>query len=161
MMRTPATVFILAASCLFATPTLAYVDIELDGNRHIVGDSYQTDGEKLTVFRPSGAIDVPRSTVRSIQQLPGALPTEPSSNAAGASATSSGASAKSVVKDPGQRDRDLAYQLLDIRMQRLTAQQRGDDAAMKKLDAQIKTLQGERNGLTKKHDGGSDDEKSD
>ena len=156
MKTTPITVLVFASACLLAAPTLAYVDIELEGNRHIVGDSYQSDGDKLTVFRPSGAIDVPRSSVRSIQQLPGALPS------AQDAAASSGPSAKaaSSVKDPGQRDRDLAYQLLDIRMQRLTAQQRGDDAAMKTLDAQIKTLQGERNSPSKKRDG-SDEEKSD
>jgi len=162
MRRTPITVFVFASSCLLAAPALAYVDVELDGGRHIVGDSYQSDGEKVTVFRPSGALDVPRNSVRSIQQLPGALPNANDAGASASSGPSSGGSGRATasIKDPGQRDRDLAYQLLDIRMQRLTAQQRGDDAAMKKLDAQIKTLQGERNSLAKKHDG-SDEEKSD
>jgi len=143
---------------LAPTASMAYVDIELEGNRHVIGDSYADQGGKLVVYRPSGAVEVDRALVRSIHERSGDMPSDvqrfavPEAAApASASAPSTGAPSAGVrSKDPQARDRELATKLIDIRMNRLAAMQRGDDAAMKKLDKEINTLQGERTGNWKK-----------
>jgi hypothetical protein len=148
----------------------AYVDIELEGNRHVIGDSYVDQGGKLVVYRPSGAVEVDRASVRSIHERSGDMPSAvqrfavPDAAApASASAPSTGAPSAGVhSKDPQARDRELATKLIDIRLNRLAAMQRGDDAAMKKLDKEINTLQGERTGNWKKlHPGADGDTSSD
>jgi hypothetical protein len=128
----------------------AYVDVELDGGRHVIGQYYTADGAKLTVYRPSGAIEVDRASARAITEKPGDMPAEVRSGADVPPTTASNAvSAKSApaiaapAKDPAERDRQLGHQLIHMRLNRLAALQRGDDEAMKKLDGQINTLQGE------------------
>ena len=52
---------------------------------------------------------------------------------------------------------DLEAGILHMRLNRLAATQRGDDEALKKLDKQIKSLQGERETNWKKlHPGDAD-----
>ena len=149
---------------LAPSASLAYVDIELEGNRHVIGDSYADQGGKLVVYRTSGAVEIDRSSVRSIHERSGDMPSDvqrfavPDTAApASASAPSTGAPSAGVhSKDPQARDQELATKLIDIRLNRLAAMQRGDDAAMKKLDKEINTLQGERTGNWKKLHPGAD-----
>jgi hypothetical protein len=74
------------------------------------------------------------------------------------SATVSGTTPATAAnpKDPQARDHELATELIDIRLNRLAAMQRGDDAAMKKLDKEIKTLQADRQGNWQKLHPGAD-----
>jgi len=142
---------LLLASCFAPVLGHAYVDVELEGGRHVIGEYYTTDAAKLTVYRPSGAIEVDRATVRAIREPSGDMPAEVQSASSAPARTDSSAAAISSphasaapVKDPAQRENELAHQLVDTRLDRLAAMQRGDDEAMKKLDKQIKNLQGER-----------------
>ncbi len=139
----------------------AYVDIELDGNRHVVGESYSAEGNKLVVYRPSGAVELDRTSVRSIHEGTGHMPADVQSSSVSAAAdaasppapsgpTSSGASAHTTAKDPQARDDELAHKLMNMRLDRLAAAQRGDDTTIKKLDKQIDTFQAERQANWKK-----------
>ncbi len=158
----------LAIGILGTATSNAYVDIELDGNRHVIGEYYSAQGDKVVVYRPSGAIEVDRAAVRSIQERSGAMPAEVHSAPSGAATSSAvpssavpssaapsggvGASTQTVVKDPKARDEELAHELLEIRLNRLAAKQRGDDETMKTLDKEIKTRQGERESIWKKQE---------
>jgi hypothetical protein len=153
----------LAVGILGTATSYAYVDIELEGNRHVVGESYSAEGDKVVVYRPSGAIEVNRAAVRSIQERSGAMPAEvqsapsggPTSSAvpsSGASSAGAGVSTQSTVKNPKARDEELAHELLEMRLNRLAAKQRGDDETLKALDKEIKTRQGERESIWKKQE---------
>lgn len=48
------------------------------------------------------------------------------------------------AKDPATRDRSLAHQLMDLRLNRLAAKQHGDAETMERLAKEIDKLQGER-----------------
>jgi len=65
----------IAALTLNVASAQAYVDIELDGGSHVKGESYSSSPEsgKLVVYRPSGAIEIDRSKVRSIREVDGSL----------------------------------------------------------------------------------------
>jgi len=151
----------LAVSLLGTATSHAYVDVELDGNRHVIGESYSSVGDKVTVYRPSGAIEVDRAVIRSIQERSGEMPAELHSTSSG-SATSSaaprsgapsggvGASTETTVKDPKARDEELSHELINMRLNRLAAKQRGDDETMNTLDKEIKTRQSERESIWKK-----------
>ena len=158
----------LAVWILGAATSYAYVDIELDGNHHVIGESYSAAGDKLVVYRPSGAIEVDRATVRSIQERAGEMPAEVHSVSSGGSTSSGGpsssaasagvsATTQSPPKDPKARDEELAHQLLDMRLNRLAAKQRGDDDTINKLDKEIKTRQAERESIWKKEKPASGD----
>ena len=129
----------------------AYFDVELEGNRHIFGDEYVARGDKLLIFGPSGEVEVDRAAVRTIQERSGSLAadverssTRGENAAAGAPPSIAPPVAAAPAKDPAERDRELAHRLINTRLDRLAAEQRGDDEAQKKLDKQIGTLQAER-----------------
>jgi len=153
---------------LGAATSYGYVDIELDGNRHVIGESYSAAGDKLVVYRPSGAIEVDRAAVRSIQERSGEMPAEAHSVSSGVATSSGGpssgaasagvgATTQTTVKDPKARDEEVAHELLDMRLNRLAAKQRGDDETIKKLDKEIKTRQTERESIWKKLEATSGD----
>jgi hypothetical protein len=144
----------LAASLLGASTSLAYVDIELEGGRHVKGESYSAQAGKLVVYKPSGAVEIDRSTVRSIREVegslnePAAVPAEPPAAAPppapAKAAVSPPAASSPVNKDPKERENELARQLMFVRLDRLAASQRGDQETLKKLDKEIGSLQKER-----------------
>ena len=144
----------------FASAAGAYVDIELEGGRHVIGESYSADGQRLTVYRPSGVLELDRSTVRSIQERAGNMGGDMQSSslpaADGSGAPAPGAHkdttalSHAVAKDPEAREHELAHSLIDTRLERLAAMQRGDDATIKKLDKEINKLQTERQSNWKK-----------
>jgi hypothetical protein len=146
----------LLAMTLAPNAASAYVDVELMGNRHVIGDSYVDQGAKLIVYRPSGAMEVDRAQVRSIQEHEGSMPNDVQRFAApeaSSAATSASTTAPATVirsKDPQTRDQELSGKLMDMRLDRLAAKQRGDETTMKKLDKEIHTLQDERNSNWKK-----------
>jgi len=145
---------------LHPRPIHAYVDVELEGNGHVIGESYASHGDKLTVFRPSGAVELDRSSVRAIHERSGDLPiatgngtgTELSSavRAPAATGPSSIGTSQAQPKDRQTQDRELAKKLMNMRFERLTAMQRGDDATVKSLDKGINKFQSERSALWKK-----------
>jgi hypothetical protein len=151
-------IFALLLAGSVAPPLVAaYVDVELDGNRHIIGESYAADDTKLTVFRASGNVEVDRSVVRSIRELPGEMPTDvqsataqsvsapaPATSVAGSSASSPSEARSDLPTDPSERDEALANSLMHLHLNRLAARQRGDDEALKKLDTEIDKAQAER-----------------
>jgi hypothetical protein len=158
----------LAVSLLGTGMSYAYVDVELDGNRHVIGESYSAAGDKVIVYRPSGAVEVDRAAVRSIQERSGEMPAEvhsassgvaPSSGSpsSGAAPSGVGASTQTTLKDPKAREEELAHQLIEMRLNRLAAKQRGDDETIKALDKEIKTRQGERESIWKKQEQASAD----
>ena len=61
-----------------------------------------------------------------------------------------GAPTQTTVRDPKARDGELAHELLEMRLNRLAAKQRGDDETLKTLDKEIKTRQAERESIWKK-----------
>jgi hypothetical protein len=164
---------VLTVATLGAATSNAYVDMELDGNRHVIGEYYSAEGDKLVVYRPSGAIEVDRATVRSIQERSGEMPAEVHAVSSGAATSSappsSGAPSGAVgttpekpVKDPQSREQELGRELIQMRLNRLAAKQRGDEEAIKQFDKEIKTRQAERESNWKKleptsADGGSGD----
>jgi hypothetical protein len=143
---------LLFAGSVSPTLALAYVDIELDGNRHIVGDSYSASDTKLVVYRRSGNVEVDRASVRSIREVQGEMPTEvqqpvarPASEPASASSASVSAAAPPThAADPAARDEELGRSLMDLHLNRLAARQRKDAEALKKLDAEIGKVEAER-----------------
>jgi hypothetical protein len=164
----------LAVGILGAATSHAYVDIELDGNHHVIGESYSAAGGKVIVYRPSGAIEVDRAAIRSIQERSGAMPAEVHSVSSGTATSSrgasssgdaslgavsagSGATTQTSVKDPKARDEQLARELIQMRLNRLAAKQRGDDETIKALDKEIKTRQSERESIWKKQEPSSGD----
>ena len=151
---------VLFAAALAPVAVRAGVDIELEGNRHVLGSSYTDQGGKLIVYRPSGAVEVDRASVRSIRQYDGdaaadkqalALP-QSGASAPAVSAPDALSSATTPVraKDPEARDRELGARLMKMRIDRLAATQRGDHDAAKKLEKDIQKFQGERNTNWKK-----------
>jgi hypothetical protein len=146
----------IAASMLSMAPTHAYVDIELDSGSHVKGESYFSEGDRIMVYRPGGAIEVDRAKVRAIREVEGSLndtvaPAQPSAAAPSTMAPSAAAkiapalpAALPETKDPKQRDNELSHQLMHMRLDRLAASQRGDEETMKKLDKEIGSLQKER-----------------
>jgi hypothetical protein len=132
----------------------AYVDVELQSSRHVVGASYVVDGDKLIVYRPSGAVEVNRHAVRSIHERDGELSSDRQNPAVSPStatkvAANDTASSPSV-EDPQRRDHELASKLMQMRIERLAAKQRRDQESMEKIDKEISQLQGERNTNWKK-----------
>jgi len=164
----------LAAFTLSAPSAHAYVDIELDGGSHVKGESYSSSPEtgKLVVYRPSGAIEIDSSKVRSIREVGGSLTddaarSQPSAATAPAAPVASvpAATAPSIAapvqtRDPKERDRELSHHLMHMRLDRLAASQRGDQDTMKKLDKEIGSLQKERIDNYKKIDPSFDPESS-
>ena len=160
-------VIVTFAACAVAPATAqAFVDVELDGGRHLIGESYSADGEKIVVYRPSGNLEFDRASVRSIHEREGVMPIDVPKldvpSAPGSSQPPSGAptgapSARST--DPAAHDEALAHRLIDLRLNRLAAKQRGDDQTQQKLDKEIGTLQTERTDNWKKlHPGDGSDE---
>jgi hypothetical protein len=147
-----------------------YVDIELDGGSHVKGESYSSPPEsgKIVVYRPSGAIEIDRSKVRSIREVGGSLIddaaiSQPSAAMAPAAPVASVPAAPSSAvpqqtKDPKERDTELSHHLMHMRLDRLAASQRGDQDTMKKLDKEIGSLQKERIDNYKKIDPSFDPE---
>jgi len=153
----PRLIVTVAVSAMTPLAGQAYVDVELDSGRHVIGQYYTDQGGKLTVFRPSGAIELDRASVRSIQEPPGDMPSETgtASGAASADAEEAAAAKSQTVAtthplDPTAREHEISRKLINVRLDRLAATQRGDDEAVKKLDKQIKSLQGERSSNWKK-----------
>ena len=152
--------WVLVASALAPVAVRAGVDVELEGNRHVLGSSYTDEGGKLVVSRPSGAVEIDRASVRSIRQYDGDAAADQQALAAPHSGASSpAASAPDAVssaatqiraKDPEARDRELGSRLMKMRIERLAAAQRGDHEAAKKLEKDIQKFQGERNTNWKK-----------
>jgi len=109
----------IAALTLNVASAQAYVDIELDGGSHVKGESYSSSPEsgKLVVYRPSGAIEIDRSKVRSIREVDGSLTEDaalsrPSAATAPAApiasvpaATAPSTAAPVQTKDPKERER--------------------------------------------------------
>jgi hypothetical protein len=165
----PRLIVTVAVSALAPFAGEAYVDVELNSGRHVIGQSYTDQGGKLIVFRPSGAIELDRTSVRSIQEPAGDMPSEvgvtasslPVVDAVGTSAPKGQAGTATRTIDPATRERELAHQLIDVRLNRLAATQRSDDEAIKKLDKQIKSLQGEREANWKKLHPHEDQDSSD
>lgn len=157
-MKIARTILPLVAFGVAAPFAHAYVDVELDGGRHVIGQYYTDQGGKLTVFRPSGAIELDRKSIRSIQEPPGDMPSEvigtvsdaPAATAASVASPGGHTVTESKAKDPEARERELGHQLVNMRLDRLAATQRGDNDAVKKLDKQINSLQGERQSNWKK-----------
>jgi ribosomal protein L12E/L44/L45/RPP1/RPP2 len=160
----------IAALTLSVPSTHAYVDIELDGGSHVKGESYSSSPEsgKLVVYRPSGAIEIDRSKVRSIREVDGSLTEDaalsrpsaamaPAAPVAPVSAAQASAAAQQT-RDPKEHDRELSHQLMHMRLDRLAASQRGDQDTMKKLDKEIGSLQKERIDNYKKVDPSFDPE---
>jgi hypothetical protein len=160
----------IAALTLSVPSAHAYVDIELDGGSHVKGESYSSSPEsgKLVVYRPSGAIEIDRSKVRSIREVDGSLTEDaalsrpsaamaPAAPVAPVSAAPASA-APQQTRDPKERDRELSHQLMHMRLDRLAASQRGDQDTMKKLDKDIGSLQKERIDNYKKVDPSFDSE---
>ncbi len=145
----------------------AYVDVELNSGSHVKGESYSSEGGKLVVYRPSGAVELDRSTVRSIREMEGSsnyevAPASPAASAAPAAAAPAPAPpmARVETKDPKERDSELSHQLMHMRLDRLAASQRGDQETLKKLDKEIGSLQKERVENYKKVDPSFDPEAS-
>jgi hypothetical protein len=149
------TVALVVAAWMFgATSSDAYVDVELEGGAHVKGDSYSSSSEtgKLIVYRPSGAIEIDRSKVRSIREVEGSLsepaaPSQPSATVASTAPAKTAAPLPATLgetKDPKERDQQLSHQLMHMRLDRLAASHRGDEETMKKLDKEIGSLQKER-----------------
>jgi hypothetical protein len=151
----------LAVGILGAATSHAYVDIELDGNHHVIGETYSAAGDKVIVYRPSGAIELDRAAVRSIQERSGEMPAGVQSVSSGAATSARGASSSGgasfdaasadtgattqrSVKDPKAHDEQLGHELVQMRLNRLAAKQRGDDETIKQLDKEIKARQAER-----------------
>jgi hypothetical protein len=165
------TVALVVAAWMFgATSSAAYVDVELEGGAHVKGESYSSSPEsgKLVVYRPSGAIEIDRSKVRSIREVDGSLTEDaalsqpsaamaPAAPVAPVSAAPASAAPKQT-RDPKERDRELSHQLMHMRLDRLAASQRGDQDTMKKLDKEIGSLQKERIDNYKKVDPSFDPE---
>jgi hypothetical protein len=162
----------IAAMILGVPSSHAYVDIELDTGSHVKGESYSSspDTGKLVVYRPSGAIELDRSKVRSIREVDGSLTddaalSQPSAAMAPAAPVAPVSAARASAapqqsRDPKERDRELSHQLMHMRLDRLAASQRGDDETMKKLDKEIGSLQKERTDNYKKVDPSFDPESS-
>jgi hypothetical protein len=79
---------------------------------------------------------------------PAAVPAEPPAAAPppapAQAAVSAPAASSPVIKDPKERENELARQLMFVRLDRLAASQRGDQETLKKLDKEIGSLQKER-----------------
>jgi hypothetical protein len=160
----------IAALTLSVPSAHAYVDIELDGGSHVKGESYSSSPEsgKLVVYRPSGAIEIDRSKVRSIREVEGSLSepaalSQPSAAMAPAApvapvSAAPASAAPQQTRDPKERDQQLSHQLMHMRLDRLAASQRGDQDTMKKLDKEIGSLQKERIDNYKKVDPSFDPE---
>jgi hypothetical protein len=169
MMQTPFFVLAVAAAACALVPTLAtaYVDIELDNGRHVAGESYEDHGNKLVVHRPVGAIEVDRTTVRSIRELSGEMPADvqrnlsPAASAALQSSSPPAQSSRGVAaasSDPQARQREITAKLFEVYRVRLAAKNRGDDAEFQKLDKEATQLVNERAtlaGKSKSPDGGA------
>ena len=150
---------IAASSMVGVTVSRAYVDIELDSGRHVKGDSYSSQDDKLVVYRPSGTVEIDRATVRSIREVEGSSgdevsPAPPPVGVAPSTAAASAVppAASPAAKDPKAREHELSHKLVNIRLNRLAASQRGDEETMKKLDKEIHSLQAERISNYKKLD---------
>jgi len=150
--------FAAALAAVWMVPAIAaaYVDIELDNGRHVVGDSYKDAGAKLVVYRPAGAVELDRANVRSIKELAGRTPSdrqqtiepsqasEPSSGLAtfdlGHASAATGAAAT-----PSQlRAKEITAKLFEVYRFRLAAKNRGDEAEYAKLDKEAERLNKER-----------------
>jgi hypothetical protein len=163
MMRTPFSVLAVATAACALVPALAtaYVDIELDNGRHVAGESYTDQGDKLVVYRPLGAIEVDRATVRSIRELSGEMPADVQRNlspAASAALQSSSppaqpsrGGAEVASSDPQARQREITAKLFEVYRVRLAAKNRGDDAEFQKLDKEATQLENERATLAGKN----------
>ncbi len=161
-MRTPFPVLAVATVACALAPALAtaYVDIELDNGRHIAGESYTDQGDKLVVYRPLGAIEVDRATVRSIREVSGEMPADvqrnlsPAAVAALQSSSSpaqpSRGAASAASSDPQARQREITAKLFEVYRVRLAAKNRGDDAEFQKLDKEATQLENERLSLHKR-----------
>ena len=147
-----------AFAALISSPAAAWVDVELDNGRHVIGESVQPQGDKLVVYRPIGAIEVDQKTVRSIQQRSGEMPADAQRNLApSVSATlespdspSASLPATSAATDPDSRRREITTKLFEVYRLRLAAKNRGDDEAFQKYEKESKQLEHEREALVKR-----------
>ncbi len=161
-MRTSVALLAVATVAYALAPAraIAYVDIELDNGRHVAGESYTDQGDKLVVYRPLGAIEVDRATVRSIREQSGEMPADaqrnlsPSASAAPQSSASQPqlrlGPSPAASSDPQARQREITAKLFEVYRVRLAAKNRGDDAEFQKLDKQAKQLEQERLSLHKR-----------
>jgi hypothetical protein len=147
----------LAAAAVPVSAT-AYVDVELANGRHVIGESAQTQGTKLVVYRPSGNLEVDQATVRSIQERSGTMPAEPAGPKSGSETPEADSSAPSsptghrppaTAKDAAAREREITNKLFEVYRYRLAAMNREDKAAFEKLDKESKQLENERGSLRK------------
>ena len=129
----------------------AYVDIELDNGRHVVGETYKDEGAKLVVYRPIGKVEVDRTSVRSVRELLGAMPSDAQKTIAPASAPESSTSAVSSVQRagpsssaPDARAREITSKLFEVYRFRLAAKNRGDEESFAKFDKEATRLVQER-----------------
>ena len=137
----------LTVAWVFAPVSVAaYVDVELDGNRHVIGASYAVEGGKLIVYRQTGAVEIDRNTVRSIHERDGDGPADRTapSTATPQHADAKTAAANGRVNDRQARERELASRLMAMRIDRLAAKQRGERDTAEKLEKDIRHLQSER-----------------
>lgn len=148
---------LIGVGIIIPRAVLAYVDVELDGNRHMIGDSCETKGDKLVIYRPSGAIEVNKAEVRSVQEREGtaagdlqssSIPDPPSQSSGNAPTVH--AATRSPEKDLAKRDGAVVHQMIMLRLDRLGAVNRHDDTAVKNFDKQLKTLDAEHKETSKK-----------
>lgn len=75
-MRTVTTHLALATAILslgFASPSDAYVEIQLKSGRSILASSFTDDGEQLLLYRPSGEMRIDRDSVSFVVEHEGVL----------------------------------------------------------------------------------------
>lgn len=148
---------IIAASLLASLFGLArveaYVEVELDSGRVVVGNVFQERERTIVVYSPSGSVEIDRAKVRRVEEHVGNLPsiTAPSRPLPPAPSVVSGRLPKRPPesfgrdeKDPAIRDEKLARQLIFLYRDRAMAMNHNDRQAVDALTAQIEALEAER-----------------
>ncbi len=131
----------------------AYVSVEMDNGRVVVGNVYQELERKIVVFSPSGAVELERAKVRRIDEHEGNVPADlagPSTPLKSPAVVSGRVPERPKPtsgkdeKDPKKRDDTIARQLIFLYRDRAMARNNKDLAAVDLLNTRIQELEAER-----------------
>lgn len=147
--------FVIAASLLASLLGLArveaYVEVELDSGRVIVGNVFQDKERTIVVYAPSGTVEIDRAKVRRVEEHAGNLPAIVAAPPPPAPSVVSGrlptrppGTFDRDEKDPAVRDDGLARRLIFLYRDRAMAMNHGDRQAVDALTSQIEALEAER-----------------
>lgn len=125
--------------------------VELDGGDRMTVDSYWQDGDRMHLVRGGVDLSVPRSRVRSLNEVQGTAEAAAPEHAQPSAPAPRTASAEPDRKELQSAQRRIEHHLLRVQQERFEADARGEKPkAMKRLDREFKRTQLRRHDVIQK-----------